>query len=1128
MWRKRKDTGEPPRRNRTARSRPEEPTESSRKKAGPSPGGAAGRGKRRGERDQAAPGTRAARGKGERDELFAITESIDSRIYVSDPDTHELLYMNRPMREAFGDAVGEKCYFAIKGRGSPCPDCTNDLIFSDEMRGKPYVWEHQSVADGRWYRCVDTAIEWPDGRPVRHEIEIEITEYKRTQGALEESVEKHRRVLKNAQEAICIIQDGRLVFLNPKVPELAGYTADEMQGMSFLELVHPDDRRAAGDRYSRRIRGEVLPNDHTLRIITKDGETRWVEVSAVLFAWEGRPATLDFVTDITDRKRTTEALRESEEKHRMLFDSATDAIFVLLDEKIVDCNPSALEMFGYGRSDLIGHRPSLLFPETQVDGQDSAEKASALMAACLEGEPQSLEWLHRRLDGTLLHTEVRLNSFNLEGVSYIQAIVRDVTERKEAEKELRESRERYSGLFQSSNDGVVIHDLDGNILEVNQRIAEQLGYDPQDMLSLTIEELHPPEALDASRCAFEAIARDGFANMEIPFRTKDGHVFPAEVSSSVFETGGATLVQGVVRDISERKRAEKIQSVLFHISQAVGASTHLSELLATIHEQLGRLIYNRNFYIALYDALDDSYTFPYYVDECDELDDLTPVDLKKSLTDYVRRTGDGLLVDEAVQRKLEEGGEVELVGSPSPSWMGVPLKVGKRVIGVVVVQSYVEESLYTRQDLELMTFVSENIAVGIERKHAEEERERLEAQVQQAQKLESLGVLAGGIAHDFNNLLTGILGYADLTLMKLAEDSPVRRGLQEIKGAAERAADLSRQMLAYSGKGSFIIEPISLNDVVMEMGNLLEVTISKRARIEYGLTDDLPLVVADATQVRQGIMNLITNAAEALRDGQGVITISSGVAECDRSFLSECYLDEQLPEGRYVFLDVRDTGCGMDGDTLQKIFDPFFTTKFTGRGLGLAATLGIVRGHKGAIHVESAPGEGTRFRVLLPMAGDEAQLEASRHAGVDDWNGTGTVLLVDDEKTVRDVGTRMLEQAGLTVVTASDGLEAIDVYRGRAREIGCVVLDLTMPRMSGEETLRELRRIRNDVPVVISSGYNEQEVVGRFEGQGIAGFVQKPYLVSRLVSQVGRAMSGGAGTHGGSRPSWTGNGGERA
>jgi len=334
--------------------------------------------------------------------------------------------------------------------------------------------------------------------------------------------------------------------------------------------------------------------------------------------------------------------------------------------------------------------------------------------------------------------------------------------------------------------------------------------------------------------------------------------------------------------------------------------------------------------------------------------------------------------------------------------------------------------------------------------------------------------------------------------------------LKSIKTTAERAADLSRQMLAYSGKGSFVIGPIDLNEVVREMGHLLEVSVSKKALLRYQLSSDVPRIVADATQIRQVIMNLITNASDAIGESDGVIAISTGIVRCTQADLATSYLDDQLPRGPYVFLTVEDTGCGMDGGTVQRIFDPFFTTKFTGRGLGLAAALGIVRGHKGAIQVESEVGRGTRFRILLPVAGEVARVGEKPRTEATEWRPSGTVLLVDDEPAVREIGARMLEQAGLTVVTAADGLQAVQFLKEHPHDVSCVLLDLSMPHMGGEETFRELRRIRENIPVILSSGYSEQEVVDRFTGQGIAGFVQKPYLVAQLVAEVGAAMKEGA------------------
>ena len=388
-----------------------------------------------------------------------------------------------------------------------------------------------------------------------------------------------------------------------------------------------------------------------------------------------------------------------------------------------------------------------------------------------------------------------------------------------------------------------------------------------------------------------------------------------------------------------------------------------------------------------------------------------------------------------------------------------------------------------------------------DRRKSEEERRRLEAQVQHVQKLESLGVLAGGIAHDFNNLLVGILGNAGLALMEMLPESPARPTVQKIEVAALRAAELTKQMLAYSGKGMFKTQPLNLSRVVSEMLHLLSVSISKKATIRTRLTDELPAIEGDAAQIQQVVMNLITNASEALGDNAGEIVIATGTVDADRAYLADTFLDENLPEGRYVFLEVSDTGAGMDKITIARIFDPFFTTKFTGRGLGLAAVLGIIRGHHGGIRVYSEPGRGTAFKILLPAT--DLQIQASTpRADNTAWRSTGTVLVIDDEPAVLAVAGNVLERVGFKALTANKGRAGVDLFREHAAEIRAVLLDLTMPDLSGEEVFRAIRMIRADVKVILSSGYNEQETISLFRGKGLAGFLQKPYQPSQLVDTM--------------------------
>lgn len=394
-----------------------------------------------------------------------------------------------------------------------------------------------------------------------------------------------------------------------------------------------------------------------------------------------------------------------------------------------------------------------------------------------------------------------------------------------------------------------------------------------------------------------------------------------------------------------------------------------------------------------------------------------------------------------------------------------------------------------------------------ERKQAEEEQRRLEAQMQHAQKLESLGVLAGGIAHDFNNLLMGILGNADLAMMELPVDSPGRNYIKEVETGALRAADLCRQLLAYSGKGPSIVHIVSLPDLVREMAHLLEISVSKKATLRYEFPPNLPPIEADPTQIRQIIMNLITNASDALGDQSGIIYVGTGAVECTAKSLSDAYLGDELAPGYYVYLEVADTGAGMTSDQIERIFEPFFTTKTTGRGLGLSAVMGIVRKHHGAIRVTSHSGKGTTFRVLFPIS--DQPIPETVTAETFTWSRpqSGMILVIDDEETVCVLAKRMLEPMGFAVITARDGEEGVALYKEHSETVLAVLLDLMMPTMGGDETLDALHALRGDLPIILSSGFTEQEVLARFKGRhSYSAFLQKPYRSKDLYAVLQRVL----------------------
>jgi PAS domain S-box-containing protein len=386
------------------------------------------------------------------------------------------------------------------------------------------------------------------------------------------------------------------------------------------------------------------------------------------------------------------------------------------------------------------------------------------------------------------------------------------------------------------------------------------------------------------------------------------------------------------------------------------------------------------------------------------------------------------------------------------------------------------------------------------------ERKLAEESLRQSQKLESLGVLAGGIAHDFNNLLTSILGNCNLASMVLPGDSPALPYLDQIEKATMRAADLSRQMLAYAGKGKVAITRVNLNRLVQEMTELLSVTLSKKAMIRYDLAPVLPEIMGDPTQMQQVVMNLVTNASEAIpQDTSGVITLRTGEMMVEKSVITASSVPVGLNPGRYVTLEVSDTGCGMTPEVIARIFDPFFTTKFTGRGLGLSALLGIVRSHGGGLKVYSEPGKGTSMRVFLPSA-DPVASEGGSSSSPLPWRGGGTLMVVDDETDARAVARAMGTHLGFHVIEASDGEEAVSLFQQRKGEFALVLMDLTMPRLDGREAFLRMRDLDPSVPVILTSGFSESDAVMDFAGRGLAGFLPKPYTRAQFEAVLRKAM----------------------
>lgn len=398
-----------------------------------------------------------------------------------------------------------------------------------------------------------------------------------------------------------------------------------------------------------------------------------------------------------------------------------------------------------------------------------------------------------------------------------------------------------------------------------------------------------------------------------------------------------------------------------------------------------------------------------------------------------------------------------------------------------------------------------------ERRNAEEIRLDMERRLLHAQKLESLGVLAGGIAHDFNNLLMAAMGNLELAYDDLPPGSNARLPIESAQAATRRAADLTRQMLAYSGRTQFLVEPIDLNALVAENAQMFRTAIPRNVTMTVRCDTAPVFLEGDAGQVQQVVMNLITNAAEAIGDAPGEVVLSTGTEECGASYLNHSHTIEKPPPGLYAYVDVRDTGCGMDEDTVKRLFEPFFTTKFTGRGLGMASVLGVVQGHGGAILVTTAPGQGTAMRVLFPaIAAPVSAIPAAETPPRKGAERTATILVVDDEPMVRDLCSRLVRSFGYGAMTACDGVEAVEAVAMHGDAIACILLDLAMPRKGGAEALKEIRAMAPEIPVIVCTGFADDASQAGLADQRLEGFLHKPYHVDELRLAIQKALDGAA------------------
>ncbi|HEO70880.1 MAG TPA: PAS domain S-box protein [Candidatus Hydrogenedentes bacterium] len=844
-------------------------------------------------------------------------------------------------------------------------------------------------------------------------------------------------------------------------------------GKSIADLVTYIDPPGA---LRKEIRRRKHVHAHEWNFKTLKGTEKWLmEDSYLVQDPETGEDVIQVITrDITSNKRAEQALHASERRFRETLESV-QMLAVQFDAEglITFCNDYLLRLTGWTREDLLGrHWLDRFIPKGLRERLEQDFYAEGMTIEDMPAHYENPILTHSGACLQVLWSNTILRNDAGQPVG-LTCLGQDITEERRTREALRHSEERYREILESIQEGYYEVDLEGNFTFFNDALCRICGYSEEEMHGLNYRHLYADEStVQRVYEAYNRVFRTGESVQVFdcePLR-KDGAKALLEVSISPMPgpDGKTHGFRGIVRDVSEHREAER-------------ALRDSEERYRELFENANDIVYTHDLEGNLTSLNKAGERISGYSRE---------EALKLNVMDIIAPEYRDL-ASKMVARKVANGGEdvtryeLEILGKEGRR---IPIEVSTRVI---------------RRGGQAVGI--QGIARDItERKRGEEKRSQLEAQIRHTQKLEGLGVLAGGIAHDFNNLLVGILGNAGLALMKMPPRTPARSYVEKIEETAQRAAVLTNQMLAYSGKGAFVVQPLDLSRLAQDMGHLLSAAISKKAVLKYNCASGLPLIEGDAAQLQQVVMNLITNASDALGDDPGVITLSTMVVNATRSYLSETYLDDDLDEGFYVSLEVSDTGCGMDAETQARMFDPFYSTKFAGRGLGLAAVLGIVRGHRGAVKVYSEPGHGTMFKVLFPAAQcgekrSEVERISDEYALLDEWRASGLVLVADDEESVRAVARETLTERGFTVLTAEDGREAVEVFAKHAGDIVAVLLDLTMPVMSGEQTFDEMQKIRPEVPIILTSGYTEQDAVERFSGKEPAAFIQKPYPPRELV-----------------------------
>ncbi|MEW6411730.1 MAG: PAS domain S-box protein [Candidatus Zixiibacteriota bacterium] len=1090
-------------------------------------------------------------------------------------------------------------------------------------------------------------------------------------------------------ESVVVIDlDGKIAFISQRCLEVFGcQNADQMIGKHALDFVVPEDREIAAKSLNLvTTTGETQNAEFMLQAF--DGTRFFGEINGAALRHENGPieGVVTIIRDITDSREAEDELRYRFEFEKVI--TTLSSRFITLAPTEIDANiiyalqtigeftgadrayvfqisagqqtmdnthewcadgivPQIDKLQGLKLSDFsyimdrILKRKTFFVPSVADLPNEAAVEKREFQAEGIQSLVCVPMIRQNEVVGFVGFDSVRRRKIWSQDSRTLLTIVGEILtvalERERTEKALRSSEEKYRSFVQNFQGIAYRSMMSWAPMFFHGAVEEITGYTEAEFKAGNPpwnEIIHPEDWQRISQ-SVKTIAQvpNATTEREYRIRRKDGQYrWILDLCQNVADSSGKPIyVQGSLYDITERKRMERVQSALFKISEATSLASNLEELLKTVHGILGTLIDTTNFYVALYDATTDHYTFPYVVDEFSDATELKPEQLKKTLTDYVRRTGEPLLADAAKDEELRLAGEVELVGEPSEIWLGAPLKTRHGTIGVVALQSYSDPNMYKESDVDLLTFVSGHIAMAIERKRSEimlrqseeeyrtlvetmrdgvikvdnteditfanaaacnilgydhtelegmnlfnlvveedverifeetqkrlrkhrsrydlkvrhkngeirelsisaapdydnngnvvgtigvftdvtelnkaqMEGQRLREKLANAQRMESLGVLAGGVAHDLNNILGPLVGYPELIKRRLPADSPVKDQITKIEESAKRAAEIVSDLLTMGRRGRYEMSPVNLNQIITSYLESAEFTNIKtrypNIDTEIHLDSSVPSVFGSSTHLSKVIMNLVLNALDAMPEG-GKLSVKT---EC--LYLEKLLLGfNNIEPGRYSIISVKDTGIGIDESDTKRIFDPFFSKKKLGKsgsGLGLSVVYAVVKDHNGYVDVRSELAKGSEFIIYLPAI--EAVAPAGPEQPVYDIKGNEKILVVDDVAEQRDLAVTLLASLGYQMASASNGHEAVDYLKHESCDV--LILDMIMePNFDGLDTYREIIKTHPGQKAVIVSGFSQTDRVKEAEKLGVTKYVKKPYTMQKLGKAIREVLT---------------------